>query len=54
MIHPADSPLRYTFWLAKNPYSRTANQISVTRQGLEAIDLNKSGLYPEIETPAAA
>jgi hypothetical protein len=39
----------FTFWLAKEYYSRQANLVSATREELEKINLKKSGLYPEIE-----
>lgn len=49
VVHPKDAPIRYTFWLSKGFYSRTATQIPVTREMLNAIDLAKPGLYPELE-----
>lgn len=49
-----DAPMRYTYWLAKGFYSRTAKVIPVTRAELEAIDLSKPGLYPDIENQARA
>lgn len=43
-------PLRYTFWLAREYYSRNAISVSVTKTDLDAIDLKKSGLYPSLES----
>jgi len=42
-------PLRYTFWLAKERYSRKANFIIITRKELSSINIETPGLYPEIE-----
>lgn len=42
-------PKRYTFWLAKEYYSNTAELVTTTRADLDLIDLNKSGLYPNSE-----
>lgn len=42
-------PLRYTFWLAQQRYSRQATLVVTTREELEQIDLKKSGLYPSLE-----
>lgn len=51
--HPSNAqeglPMRYTFWLAKKHYSRTAELVTATRKDLDLIDLNKSGLYPNSE-----
>lgn len=42
-------PLRYTFWLSEESYSRHATLVVATREELEQIDLKKPGLYPNIE-----
>lgn len=42
-------PLRYTFWLARDSYSRTAKLVFPKRVELETIDLASPGLYPSIE-----
>lgn len=42
-------PLRYTFWLSKQDYSRQAALVVATREELEQIDLKKPGLYPRLE-----
>tara|TARA_B100000745_G_scaffold291264_1_gene230858 strand:- start:3041 stop:3577 length:537 start_codon:yes stop_codon:yes gene_type:complete len=42
-------PVAYTFWLARDHYSRTATLVPVVREQLISIDLNKSGLYPDLE-----
>lgn len=42
-------PLRYTFWCAKNFYSKTAETTSISRTELESIDLEKPGLYLNLE-----
>ncbi len=47
--HPLNAQTRYTFWLSKEKYSRTATQVQVTQQELGMIDLRKPGLYPDIE-----
>jgi hypothetical protein len=41
--------MRYTFWFAKEYYSRHSEAVSVSRAELEAIDLSKPGLYPSLE-----
>lgn len=38
-------PLRYTFWLSKESYSRSVELVVATKEKLEQIDLKKSGLY---------
>lgn len=47
-------PLRYTFWLSKQDYSRQAKLVVATREKLEQIDLTKPGLYPNLENHAIA
>ena len=42
-------PLRYTFWLSKQLYSRQATLVVAKREKLEQIDLEKPGLYPSLE-----
>lgn len=42
-------PLRYTFWLSKESYSREAVLVTPTREDLEQINLEKPGLYPSLE-----
>lgn len=42
-------PLRYTFWLSKDDYSRQATLVVATREDLEQINLKKPGLYPSLE-----
>lgn len=42
-------PLRYTFWLAKDYYSRQAVLVKATRDSFEKINLGRPGLYPNIE-----
>ena len=42
-------PVRYTFWLAAKPYSEKAKLVVVGRGELDKIDLNKPGLYPNVE-----
>lgn len=44
------APCRYTFWLSKKYYSKTAKRINVVRQQLEAINLSRPGLYLDIES----
>jgi hypothetical protein len=44
-----EMPLRYTFWLAVPFYSKSAEVILVTREELEAFDLERPGLYPGLE-----
>lgn len=41
----ADAPMRYTFWLARKLYSRSATEVAVSRAELDAIDLKEHGLY---------
>lgn len=43
-------PLRYTFWLSEDSYSRVAKLVVTNRAELEEIDLTKPGLYPILET----
>ena len=43
-------PVRYTFWLSYKPYSRQAKLVMATREELEAINLQESGLYPSLES----
>ena len=38
-------PLRYTFWLAKEDYSRTAELLTPSREELDQIDITDAGLY---------
>ncbi len=42
-------PLRYTFWLSREHYSRQVALVVATREELERINLKKPGLYPEFE-----
>lgn len=42
-------PLRYTFWLCNEPYSSKAALVWASATELNAIDLGKPGLYPDIE-----
>lgn len=42
-------PIRFTFWCAKDFYSRTAKLVKVTREFLDQIDIAKPGLYPALE-----
>ena len=42
-------PLRYTFWLSKQEYSRQAKLVVAVREELEQINLEKPGLYPTLE-----
>lgn len=42
-------PLRYTFWISKENYSRKATLIVTTREELDQINLKKPGLYPSSE-----
>lgn len=42
-------PLRYTFWLARSPYSRDATLVTASRRKLGRINLKKPGLYPRLE-----
>lgn len=42
-------PVRYTFWLSAQIYSRQATLVVATRENLEQIDLEKPGLYPTFE-----
>lgn len=42
-------PLRYTFWLSKQDYSRQATLVVATREELEQINLKKPGLYRFLE-----
>ncbi|MFZ2523505.1 MAG: hypothetical protein WAW92_03940 [Minisyncoccia bacterium] len=42
-------PMRYTFWLSRENYSREAKLVTVKREELEQINLRKPGLYPRIE-----
>lgn len=51
--HPKNTPLRYTFWLAKEQYSKTAANMAVTRAELAKIDLSRPGLYPSLESMPA-
>ena len=43
--------MSYTFWLAKEMYGRgyEGKEIFVAREDIEAIDISKPGLYPELE-----
>jgi hypothetical protein len=43
-------PVRYTFWLADEYYAKQAILVVTTREELEQIDLNKPGLYPNLES----
>ena len=45
-------PMRYTFWLSKENYSRQVTLVGATREKLEQIDLAKPGLYPSLEKSA--
>ena len=47
-------PLRYTFWLSEEPYSRKATLVVATREEFEKINLEKSGLYPSQEPACPA
>lgn len=47
--YPVHAPMRYTIWLAKPFYSRTAKILTVTRKELDEIDVSKPGLYPSLE-----
>lgn len=49
-----NAPMRYTYWLASDYYSKTAKTIPVTRAELDAIDISKPGLYPDIENQSLA
>jgi hypothetical protein len=42
-------PLRYTFWLSRQNYSRQAALVVATREELKQINLEKPGLYPILE-----
>ncbi|MFA4975772.1 MAG: hypothetical protein WC577_03760 [Candidatus Paceibacterota bacterium] len=42
-------PLRYTFWCSRGHFSKTAKATSVSRTKLESINLEKPGLYPNLE-----
>jgi hypothetical protein len=44
-----NQPRRYTFWLSKKMYSKSAERIPVTRKEIKAIDLSKPGLYLAFE-----
>src|SRR3989344_7416148 len=52
VVHPGlvrkGMPLRYTFWLSKENYSRQATLVVATRKELEQINLQKPGLYPTL------
>ncbi len=48
---PLGIPTRYTFWCAYRSYSYTASPVLASRSELEAIDLEKPGLYPSQEDP---
>lgn len=43
--------MSYTFWLAEKSYGHDGSGkiLTTTRQEIEAIDLNKPGLYPKLE-----
>jgi hypothetical protein len=43
-------PMRYTFWLANDNYSRSAHLLVANRDELEKITLAKPGLYPILES----
>lgn len=47
-------PLRYTFWLSLRPYTTDARFCPVMRKDLDTIDLERPGLYPELEEIAQA
>lgn len=42
-------PMRYTFWVAKGFYSRSARLVKATREMIENVDLNRPGLYKTLE-----
>jgi len=41
--HTGDEPVRYMFWLARTPYSTSANRVSISRQEIDHVDLSKPG-----------
>jgi hypothetical protein len=45
------SPMRYTFWLARGHYGKSGQgkHVVASRAKLEAINLSKPGLYPQME-----
>lgn len=45
----AGTPLRYTFWLARENYSDSAESVTLVRYEIDEIDLKKPGLYPDLE-----
>ena len=47
--HTGEEPVRYTYWLARESYSKEASRVSVSREEIDAVDLSKPGLYPVLE-----
>ncbi len=44
-----DMPIRYTFWISREEYSRQATLVFTPREEHEQIDLERPGLYPSLE-----